>query len=268
MRNLILAALLLLAQLSAQPAKAAERILALTPHVCEILFAIGAGDDVVGAGEYCDYPEAVRSLPRVANHRQIYIEAALRLRPTMAVGLRDNLPGLARLGSAGVKLVSTNPLTVQDMLADMLRLGEATGHDGAAQAAVHALRQRLQAMKQMQPDVHRRVYYEIWHDPLMAAGGASLISNVLDELGLVNVFADVQMEGPRVSVESVLLARPDIIMLSSETDIAARKAFWHRWFGENTPRFVIADADLLHRPGPRLIEGMAALQSALGQTRE
>jgi len=264
LKYLFVTAILLLVQ----PAYAAERILALTPHVCEILFAIGAGAEVVGAGEYCDYPAAVAALPRIANHRQLYIEAALRLKPTMAVGLRGNLPGLARLKDDGVQLVSSNPLTVQDMLSDMLRIGSISGHEAEAQVAVDALKLRLQAMHQAQTVAHPRVYYEIWHGPLMAAGGASLISSVLDELGLVNVFADVPLEGPRVSVESVLLARPDIIMLSSESDIPARKAFWRKWFGKHTPRFVIADADLLHRPGPRLIEGMEALQAALGETHE
>jgi len=267
-KHVLVVAFILLAQLSAQPAFAAERILALTPHVCEILYAIGAGDEVVGAGEYCDFPQAVRSLPRIANHRQIYVEAALRLRPTMAVGLRDNLPGMVRLQSDGVRLVSSNPLTVKQVFADMLRIGRLSGHEAEAQSAVQALKLRLQGMHEKQVGGYPRVYYEIWHDPLMAAGGASLISSVLDELGLVNVFADVPLEGPRVSVESVLLARPDIIMLSSESDIPARKAFWRTWFGNHTPRFVTANADLLHRPGPRLIEGMEALQAALREAHE
>lgn len=248
---------------TASPALAAERILALTPHVCEILYAVGAGEEVVGTGEYCDYPEAVRSLPRVANHRQVYLEAALRLKPSMAIGLRDNLPGMQGLAAHGVRLVSSNPLTVGDMLADMQRLGSLCGHGAQAEAAVSSLKQRLGKLRAQHAASGARVYYEIWHDPLMAAGGASLISSVLGELGLVNVFADVQQEGPRVSVESVLLARPDIIMLSSEADIAARKAFWRRWFGAHVPRFVIADADLLHRPGPRLINGMQALHTTL-----
>ncbi|HCS13740.1 MAG: cobalamin-binding protein [Zetaproteobacteria bacterium CG06_land_8_20_14_3_00_59_53] len=264
MKSLLFALILLVTN----PAMAAERILGLTPHVCEILYAIGAVADVVGAGEHCDYPEAVRSLPRVANHRQVYVEASLRLKPTLAVGLRDNLPGMARLSADGVKLVSSNPLTVQAMFDDMQRLGRLTGHEDEAQLAVRALRSRVQALQAAQSTGHPRVYYEIWHDPLMAAGGGSLISSVLDELGLVNVFADVRLEGPRVSVESVLLAKPDIIMLSGESDIAARKAFWRKWFGDDTPRFVIADADLLHRPGPRLIEGMEKLQAALDAVHE
>ena len=259
MRTILLCAFLLLSP----AAQAAERILALTPHVCEMMFAIGAGNEVVGAGEYCDYPEAVSSLPKVANHRQVYVEAALRLKPTLAVGLRSNLPGIEHLKSEGVRIIASNPLTVGAVFEDMLRLGKFTGHTGEAEAAVAHLRQRLRALQMEQSEANLRVFYEIWHEPLMAAGGASLIHSALCELGLENVFAGIPFEGPRVSVEAVLLARPDIIILPSESNVDARKRFWRKWFGKYPVTFVVANADLLHRPGPRQVEGMEELQAAL-----
>lgn len=260
MRWLLLCVLLLPFPTAAQ---AAERILALSPHICEILFAIGAGSEVVGAGEYCNYPEAASVLPKVANHRQVYVEAALRLKPTLAVALRSNLPGIGKLREEGVRIIASNPLTVDAVLEDMLRLGTVTGHADEAEATVANLRQRLRALQMEQLDVHPRVFYEIWHQPLMAAGGTSLIHSVLTKLGLENVFAKLPLEGPRVSVEAVLLARPEIIILSSESDVSARKSFWQKWFGKHPVRFVVANADLLHRPGPRLVQGMEQLQVAL-----
>lgn len=256
-------ALTVLLLLAANPALAAERILALTPHVCEILFAIGAGDEIVGAGEHCDYPKAARALPRVADYRQVYVEAALRLKPTLAIGLRTNLPGMAELAGRGVQLAASNPHSVQGVLDDMLRLGRLAGHAAAAGRVVAGLQRRLQAMHDAQPKGHPRVYYEIWSKPLVAAGGSSLIGNALQWLGLDNVFANVPLAGPRVSVESVLLARPDIIVLSSQGNVQARERFWRRWFRRHPVRFVVADADLMHRPGPRLIDGMQQLQSAV-----
>jgi iron complex transport system substrate-binding protein len=256
----ILAALFLLA---ANPALAAERILALAPHICEILFAVGAGDEVVGGGDYCDYPADAKRLPRVADYRQVYVEAALRLKPTLAIALRDNLPGMAELSRHGVLLAASDPHSVQGMLDDMLRLGRLAGYAAGAEHVVAGLKRRLQAMHDARPAAHPRVFYEIWQKPLIAAGGASLINSVLSELGLVNVFADIPQEGPRVSVESVLLARPDIIVLSSQSNVQARERFWRKWFSRRPVRFVVADADLLHRPGPRLIAGMQQLQAAV-----
>jgi len=259
MRIFLLCALLMISS----AANAAERILALTPHICEIMYAIGAGSEIVGAGEYCDYPEAVSALPKVANHRQVYVEAAFRLEPTLAVALSSGLAGLGRLENEGVRVLSSNPLSPDALLEDMLRMGEFTGHPDEAAIVVEGLRQRLRALRPNQAGPKPRVYYEIWHEPLIAAGGSSLINSVLDELGLENVFAGLPMEGPRVSVESVLLARPDIIILSSEGDVQARINFWRDWFGQYPVRFVTANADLLHRPGPRLVSGMEELREAL-----
>lgn len=255
--------LLLFALLFIPNPASAERILALAPHVCEILFAVGAGPEVVGAGEYCDYPSAAKRLPRVADYRQVYVEAALRLKPTLAIALRDNLPGMAELARRGVHLAASNPHTVQGMLDDILRLGRLSGHGAEAGRVVAGLRHRLQSMRNARSAVHPRVYYEIWSKPLIAAGGTSLIGSALAWLGLDNVFADVSQEGPHVGVESVLLARPDIIVLSSRNDVTARERFWRHWFKRRPVHFVVVDADLMQRPGPRLIDGMQRLQTAV-----
>ncbi len=262
MKQALLCVLLLLSP----AAQAAERILALTPHICEIMFTIGAGQEIVGTSEHCDYPDGAKLLPRVASHQRIYVEAALRLRPTLAVVLHAGMPGIARLKAAGVRVMASNPRTVDAVFQDMLRMGKLTGHEQEAVAAVAGLRRRLHALSVRHVGRGLRIFYEIWHDPLIAAGGTSLIHSALRVLGLKNVFADIRQEGPRVNVEAVLLARPDIIVLPDTSDIAARKHFWKGWFGDRPIRFVVADADLMHRPGPRLVAGMERLQAALEET--
>jgi len=245
------------------PALAAERILALTPAACEMMYAIGAGDELVGAGEYCDFPAAAKVLPRVANYRQLYVEAALRQRPTLVIALTAALPGLEALKASGVRVFTSNPLSVADVMADMLRLGELSGHRRQAATAVAAMRERLQILQKSSMKKKPRVFYEIWHEPLIAAGGGSLINSVLDDMGLQNVFADIPLEGPKVSVEAILLAKPDIIMFVDDAHVQTRKRFWRKWFKGKPVCFVETNADLLHRPGPRLVQGMEALQAAL-----
>ncbi|MDQ6986820.1 MAG: helical backbone metal receptor [Mariprofundaceae bacterium] len=245
------------------PALAAERILALTPAACEMMYAIGAGDELVGAGEYCDFPAAAKALPRVANYRQLYVEAALRQKPTLVIALSAALPGLDALKASGVRVFTSNPLSVADVMADMLHLGELSGHRRQAATAVAAMRKRLQALQKSSAKTKPRVFYEIWHEPLIAAGGGSLINSVLGDMGLQNVFADIPLEGPKVSVEAVLLAKPDIIMFAGDGHVQARKRFWRKWFKEKAICFVETSADLLHRPGPRLVQGMQALHAAL-----
>lgn len=260
LRILILLGILL----SASPAMAGERILALTPHVCEILFAIGAGEDVVGAVEYCDYPEAAKSIPRVGGYRQVYAEPALRAEPTLAIALEENLPGLSVLKQHGVRVLTSYPQSVEGMIAEVRRLGEITGHKLKADELADRLQLRLEVVRQHQKQ-HPPVgtFYEIWTDPLLTCGGVNFISALLEEVGLHNVFADVALDTPRISIESVVRARPELIVIPGEKrNIDERRTFWQHWLGPDI-RIIEVDPDLMHRPGPRLLDGLEALQRAV-----
>ena len=258
MMRLLLIALLLWPTVSA---RAAERILALAPHACEILFAVGAGERVVGGVDYCDFPEEARHLPRVGSYAGINAEAALRLRPDAAIVMSRNVKGVAALESAGIPVVASNPDSLEAVFSDMLRMGRLAGREARAKALVGRLKQRLAAVRAR---VHRhvRVFYELWFDPLLTVGGKSFINDLLHEAGAGNVFADIPLETPRVSVESVVRADPRFVIVPLENrDLASRKKFWRRWLPD--VRVIGIDPDLLHRPGPRLIDGLEILQEKL-----
>ncbi len=246
----------------ASPAIAAERILALSPHACEILYAIGAGDDVVGAVDYCDYPEPVTHVPRIGSYTGINLEAALMLKPTMAV-ISATSQQQQQLQALGIRVIRSAPQSVDDVLADIRRLGRLTGHARQAETLAANMQQRLDRLVRIADDKHRKVFYEVWHEPLQAVGGTGFINDMLQRVGLNNVFASIRLETPRINIESVLRAAPDVIIIPSEhRDVAERKRFWKQWLGEGV-RIVVVNPDLLHRPGPRVIDGMEALQHAL-----
>jgi len=251
---------LLPAMLSAAPL---QRVLALTPHACEMLYAIGAGEQIVGGVSYCDYPAAALKLPRVGNYLGVNVEAALRLKPDAAIVLNRNVNGVSQLEKMGIKIIVSNPLDFEAVFQDMLRLGRMMGHDQQAIALVKEQRQRLQRVRQ-QPASHIRVFYELWHDPIITAGGPSFITAMISAAGGENIFADVDLETPHVNVESVIRANPEIIIIPLEKrNIEERKAFWQHWLGKGNIRFAAINPDVLHRPGPRLIEGLELLQQAL-----
>jgi vitamin B12 transport system substrate-binding protein len=248
--------------LSAPMAQAAERILALSPHACEILFAIGAGAEIVGAVDYCDYPPEARELPRVGNFNRINVEAALRLDPGMAVAFDRRLPGLARLESLGVVVIQSHPRSVDEMLDDIARLGRVTDHEPQARQLAGELRARLQAIRSRRAEPVR-VFYEAWSDPLISSGKPSFISDVLRLSGAVNVFGEVAIESPRVSVEAVIKAVPDVILVPVEGDqVASRKDFWQGYLGKRV-EVIAVEQDALSRPGPRLIDAIEALSARL-----
>ena len=247
--------------LSTTSALANERILALAPHICETLYAIGAGQDVVGAVSYCDYPKAALHLPQVGAYNRINVEAAMALKPTMAVVMNIQTPGIKQLETLGVKIVQSYPQKVDEVIADIRRLGKLTGHQQQATTLADDLQQRLDRLHK-QPK-KTSVFYEIWAEPLLTAGQYTFIDDVLTQLGLHNVFGDVALEAPRVNVEAVITANPQIIIIPSEKrNIKTRTAFWHKWLGEKI-QVITVNPDLVHRPGPRLLDGMEYLQEQL-----
>jgi len=258
-KRLLLCAGLLL--LFASQAVAAERVLALSPAACEMLFAIGAGKDVVGVADYCDYPVAARHLPHIADARRIFVEPALRLKPTLIVTADRHLEGLRALENRGFRIVVTHPHQFSDIFADLRRLGMLTGHGGQAKRVAAVLERRLQAVRSQ----HARripVFFEVWSDPLMTQGGKSFITEVIDAAGGRNVFASTRMETMRVSIESVIRAQPAVIIVPSRSgDARARRIFWHQWLKGS--RVIVINPDLVSRPGPRLVDGVVALHRKL-----
>lgn len=259
MKRLLVGCLLLLAWPAF--AIASERILALSPHICEILYAIGAGDEVVGAVDYCDYPKQAKSLPRVGSYLRVYVEKALRTRPTLAIALQKDLPGMQQLAAHGVRIVTSDPHSVEGMIADVRRLGEMTGHRPQAYALADRLQHRLDAVRSRQKG-HAVInaFYEIWSQPLLTCGRSSFITALLAAVGLHNVFADVDTETLHVDVEGVMRAKPRIIVVSGGKDrVKQRRKFWKRWLGKDI-RVIGVNPDLFQRPGPRLLDGLETLQ--------
>ncbi len=260
--------LLSLLLLSAAPASAAtfERILALTPHACEMLYAIGASSKIAGAVAYCDYPEQAKALPRIGSYQGIHVEAALRLKPDAAIVMARHVKGVEKLEKMGVTIIVSNPENFEDIFRDMIKLGRLTGHLREAEALVQKERLQLQHIRRK---AHSgvRVFYELWPDPLLTVGSVSFINTLIREAGGINIFADLPMENPHVNIESVVRGKPAMIIVPLEKrSIQARKAFWKPWLTDHHVTFAAINPDLLHRPGPRLIDGLELLQRALNRS--
>ncbi len=252
---------------SATASAAAQRILALTPHACEMLYAIGAGSQIVGAVSYCDYPAEAKKLPRVGSYVRINTESALRLKPDVAIVREHSVVGIEALKKMGVKIIVSNPVSFETMFDDMRMLGRITGHEAEAEALTARLNMRLQKVRdQQRPGT--ALFYEVWHDPIITAGGPSFINELIHEAGGRNVFAGINIETPHVNIESVVRANPSLIVIPLEKrNIEERRVFWERWLG-GTVHFVAIDPDLMHRPGPRLLDGLELLQQALQEKKD
>ncbi len=255
--NITFAALMLFAN----AAQASERILALSPHSCELLAAVGAEPQIVGVSEHCDFPVSLANRPIVANHTRLFSEAALRLEPTLVVASNSALKMLPTLEAQGVQLLVTHPETLENIFDDLLRLGRATGHSTQAQQLVQSLRTQLAAIKENTKQ-RRRVFFEVWSNPLMTEAGESFITEVLKAAGGDNIFANEKQETIRLSVEAVVRARPEVIIIPKRgPDIESRRSFWKKWLPEVA--IIAINPDLISRPGPRIVEGITLLQQQL-----
>ncbi len=255
----------------AQPAR---RIVGLAPHVTETLFAAGAGDRLVGAVDYSDYPEAARRLPRVGSHAQLDLEAIVALKPDLAVGWAsgNSLAHVAKLRALGIPVFLVEPARIDDIAPGIERLGRLAGTESAARAAATALRERLQALRARhgaRPTV--RTFYEIWQQPLTTVGGTQIIGDVIRLCGGENVFAGLKALAPRVSVEAVLAADPEAIVASGMDE--ARPEWlddWRRWTGMTAVKrgnLFFVPPDIIQRPTPRLVEGAELLCAHLETAR-
>ena len=249
--------------LSAWPVQAAERILALSPHACELLYAIDAGVEVVGVSAYCDYPEMVKNRPVIANYSRLFSEASLRLKPTLVIASNPTLKGLQKLKQHGVRVMVTHPENLQDIFDDLIRLGKQTGHEQKANKLVGQMQERLVAVQNLTTK-RLRVFFEVWSDPLMTEAGGSFITQVLSAAGGDNVFSENHAETMRLNVESVVRADPEVIIIPSRSgNIESRKIFWKQWLPD--ARVIAINPDLVSRPGPRIVDGIVQLQQQLSQ---
>ena len=254
-------------------ATAAQRIVSLAPHATELVFAAGAGARLVGVLAPADWPPQAAAVPTVGDSRFLDLERIVALRPDLAVAWPYVAPAqLARLRDLGVGVYLSDPHTPDAIADDLERLGALAGTGETASRAAILFRARLAALRAREQGVSRvRVFYEIWHQPLYTVGGAHLISAAIDLCGGENVFAALSLPAPSVSVEAVLAAAPDAIVAG--TDGAVRPVWLDAWDAWGSVPAVqrrnvfVVDANLLHRAGPRFVEGAESLCSLLDRAR-
>lgn len=252
----------------------AGRLVALAPHATELAFAAGAGERLVGAVRFSDFPAAARALPGVGDAARIDLERALALRPDLAIGWKSgNQPGdIEKLEKLGIPVFVTEP----ERLADIPRLLRAIGELAGTRARAHGAARDFELgladlAREFAGLAPVRVFYEIWHRPLITVNGRHMISDVIRLCGGRNVFAGAPALAPVVSLEAVIAARPQVILGGSSA--TTRDEFLAAWRRERripalrdvAVRYVPADE--IQRQSPRILEGARAICNHLAEAR-
>ena len=251
------------------------RIVSLAPALTEVLFALGAGDRVVGVTDYCDYPPEVARLPRIGGYVNPSVEAVLALRPDLilvspAAGNREPALVLRRAG-ARVEVVPMESLS--DTFGAMETVGRLCGLEDRGRALAANLRRRIdEASTRFASKRRTRTLFCVQVDPVIAAGAGTLPAEILELAGGENVITVARY--PQVGIEAVLNEAPEVILQArmDATDgfaEAAATAFWKRWPAipaVRDGRVVVFDATIALRPGPRVAEAVEQIGEILHGT--
>ena len=249
----------------------AQRIVSLAPHTTELLFAAGAGHQLVGVSEYSDFPAAAKQIPSVGGSGQLDIERIVSLKPDLIVawGSGNNRRQLARLRKLGLTVFESEPRSFEAIADSLERLGKMVGRDeGRLQA--QQFRQQVQTLeKQYAGRSPITVFYQIWSTPLMTLNDAHIVSHAIKLCGGVNVFGQLKPLVPTISREAVLTANPDMIIVSDEKGNGLE-----RWRSFKRMQAVVSgnlmtiDGGMMNRAGPRVIEATRTLCEQIDDARK
>ena len=253
----------------------ATRIVSLAPGLTEMLYAAGAGERLVGAVEFSDYPAAARALPRVGNSAAVDAERIAALRPDLVLAWPHGAGArqVDQLRRLGLPVFVSDPRNLDDIAQALETLGRLAGSEAAARAAARDYRQKLVRLRADHTNAPvLRVFVQIWASPLMTVNDRHLIADVLRTCGARNVFGEATQLAPTVTPEAVIAANPEVILVVAKS-ADAQKAFetWRKWprlDAVRRDRLIAVDPDKLSRLTPRAIEGTATLCASLEKARQ
>jgi len=252
----------------------AERVVSLSPGATELLFSAGAGDSVVAVSAWSDYPLEAENLPEVGDSNRLDLEAIVGLAPDLVVAWTDgnSRAQLERIVDLGVPVFWLAPRTFEDIARAAETLGELTDQAPIAAERAHDFREGMAALEKAYRDAAPvRVFYQVWDQPLMTVNGEELISKAISLCGGINVFAELPRLVPRISVETVLAADPEVIVTAGRGEFD--QAWLESWQAYSSLAAVssgnlyLVSPSLLQRPTFRMLEGARELCGILEQAR-
>lgn len=248
------------------------KYVSLMPSNTEILFALGAGDSIVGDTKFCDYPEGAKKISKVGDFIHPDMERILALKPDVVfAGHWPSSKTAARLRELGLKVVEIPlPATLEDIYGTIHQIAKEVGKEKEADALVTDLQKRVQAIERraLERNYRPRIFIHI-DEPNWTVSKGSFISDAMERCGAVNIFRDLKMAGSQVSSEAVIEKDPEVIILSrKKKEEILRTPGWQAISAVKNHRLVDGlGANLISRPTPRLISAMERLSWELSEMK-
>lgn len=254
----------------------AETVVSLAPSNTEILFAIGAGDQVIGRDEFSDYPQAAADIPTVGGGFGDYnLEAIVDIEPDLVLAAEINTPEQVKaLSDLGLTVyLLANPTSLDEMYANLLILAELTGHVPETESLVAELKNRVAAVDETMAKAEDKptVFYELdATDPSApwTAGAGTFIDTLISRAGGENIASDLEGQYLQISIEEILVRDPQVILLGDAAygitpESLQDRSGWGNLSAVEADKIYAFDDNLASRPGPRLVDGLEELANLL-----
>ncbi|MCG3149670.1 MAG: Vitamin B12-binding protein [Verrucomicrobiae bacterium] len=231
------------------------RVVSLAPSLTEIIYAIGATNELVGRSSACKYPAAVTNVPIAGDFGVPALEALALCKPDIVVTVdlaeKNSVRAIERLG---IRHVSIPCRSLDDIATAIRTLGMLLHHELAADKLAATYAVRLITLRAQKPKHRRRVFVEVWNDPLVTAGKRSFLNELLTLAGGDNIGSDVDRDFYQISPEAVLARDPEVVIVLNPSR--------REWKAKRVCRDL--DRDLLSVPGPRVLEVVDSLKNCIG----
>jgi len=256
--------------------KPAQRIISLAPHVTEMVYAAGAGDKLVAAVSYSDYPLAAKKLPRVGSYNKINVEALLLHNADLIIAWGSSggtRVQLEKIKSLGVPVYINNPKFIRDIPMTLEHIGKLANTVAQAQLAINHFQTLYNKIeKQYRNKQTVSVFYQIWDTPLMTVNGKHFISDAIRLCGGRNVYANLPALAAKISYESVISNKPQVIiaggMQGEKVSWLKQWRDWQQIPAARKKQLYSIPPDLLQRHSPRILLGTEKLCEVINKARE
>jgi len=242
-----------------------ERVVSLAPNLTENIFAVGAGDRLVGVTKFCNYPEDAQKIQQVGDTISPNIETIIALKPQIVfVSTASQLETFMKtLEAQGITVFVTNPKDLNGVLANLRQLGEIFGTPERTTVLLNELQERILAVDEQARDKQKtKTFVQISKEPLFTIGKESFLTEIIERAGGVSVTKEVATAYPKISKETALALNPDAIILSESPDnLEPNDVFKNSPAVKNKKVFKI-NADILSRPSPRIVDALEQIAEA------
>ena len=247
-----------------------QRIITLAPNLTEIVYAVGAGDRLVGDTTFCDYPPEAKKVEKVGDTLQPNIERIIALKPDIVlISTASQLEAFTRqMNARAIPVFITDPHDLEGVFQSIKTIGDLLGQQGQAEKLVGELRARVAAIEDKVKDLQPvTVFYQVSAQPLWTAGKKSWITDLIRRAGGRSVTSEVEGDWMRYSDEAAMASRPDAIIIATSDSMSGGKMDVAPALQKSpavlNKRVYGINGDYLSRPGPRLVDGLEQMARAL-----